>query len=562
MLRLTQTFGAHAGRVIDLEREVIRFGRLPDNEVAFDPHADLDASGRHAEIRREGPQYVLVDSGSRNGTLVAGRRITRHILNGGEEIEFGVGGPRVRIEMLSPPRGAVTSAAAPIGVETAAATPVAIKSSPPSPNDSISPVQGPRPTPPPSPFSVQAQVPLHAPPPQGVPPPIGLPAMPAVPMPAPQAPAMSPSAPGGGEEKRFGQRTVGMMIQAALEQADRQRGSGPGANAEMMHAVAAEAAKRSSRGTKILIGLLTILVLIALGGVGGLFWYQRQQEHSLREENVRLQRQLADLDDSDTEERRRLESRIQQINDELSAPQEATGARIAEQNEGAVYLLFAEPTSPNARRLGICSAFAVRADLLATNAHCVTALERAMDRGQRVSAIPNRGGTSLGIARMWRHPMFVPEVPVPSPDVGLIRVTGTTRQQVRIASMPELARLRVGDDLFVYGFPGDVPNANTPVAVLTTGVVGRMTQFDGSDAQFPMRSLISHSAFTNGGLSGSPLFDSEGRVVAINAGNYRGDQRVIDPGTRMGRMLNTESAYAWAVRADLLVQLLQGLPAQ
>lgn len=98
MIRLHQTFGVHAGRCVDLAKERIRFGRLPDNDFAFDAHADLDASGRHAEIVLEGGRYVLVDVGSRNGTFLDGSRIERAPLRGGEEIEFGVGGPRVRVE--------------------------------------------------------------------------------------------------------------------------------------------------------------------------------------------------------------------------------------------------------------------------------------------------------------------------------------------------------------------------------------------------------------------------------------------------------------------------------
>jgi predicted component of type VI protein secretion system len=107
MIRLHQSFGAHAGRRYELAQERIRIGRLPENEVAFDPHADLDASGRHAEIVAEGGAYVLVDVGSRNGTFVDGHRVDRLVLRGGEEIEFGPGGPRVRVELPAPGEGFV-----------------------------------------------------------------------------------------------------------------------------------------------------------------------------------------------------------------------------------------------------------------------------------------------------------------------------------------------------------------------------------------------------------------------------------------------------------------------
>jgi FHA domain len=108
-IRLQQTFGAHAGRVREFDQTVIRIGRLPTNDVAFDPHADLDASGNHAEIRKEARGYVLVDVGSRNGTLVNGQTVQTYALRGGEEIEFGTGGPRIRVEL---PAGAVAAPAA------------------------------------------------------------------------------------------------------------------------------------------------------------------------------------------------------------------------------------------------------------------------------------------------------------------------------------------------------------------------------------------------------------------------------------------------------------------
>jgi hypothetical protein len=121
MIRLTQTFGAHSGRVREFDQDVVRCGRLPTNDFAFDAHADLDASGNHAELRREGARWVVVDAGSRNGTLVNGKPIQRHVLDGNEEIEFGTGGPRVRIEIV---QGAVPAGPIRAPQATAPATPI------------------------------------------------------------------------------------------------------------------------------------------------------------------------------------------------------------------------------------------------------------------------------------------------------------------------------------------------------------------------------------------------------------------------------------------------------
>ncbi len=77
----------------------VRFGRHPECEVSFDPHRDIDASSRHAELRSVDVGWVLVDLGSSNGTYAEGHRITEAAIlrNAPVNIEFGPGGPRVRL---------------------------------------------------------------------------------------------------------------------------------------------------------------------------------------------------------------------------------------------------------------------------------------------------------------------------------------------------------------------------------------------------------------------------------------------------------------------------------
>jgi DNA-binding response OmpR family regulator len=60
-------------------------GRWEDNDVVVD---DRWVSRNHARIRREGERYVLEDLGSRNGTLVNGRRISdQTVLADGDRIQ-------------------------------------------------------------------------------------------------------------------------------------------------------------------------------------------------------------------------------------------------------------------------------------------------------------------------------------------------------------------------------------------------------------------------------------------------------------------------------------------
>ena len=100
MIRIRQTKGADAGRELEFDKDLIRIGRMPDSDVNFDPEVDLDASGRHAEIRNDDGRYLLIDTGSRNGTWLNGRRIKHVALSAGDDIELGRGGPKLKITSL------------------------------------------------------------------------------------------------------------------------------------------------------------------------------------------------------------------------------------------------------------------------------------------------------------------------------------------------------------------------------------------------------------------------------------------------------------------------------
>jgi Protein of unknown function (DUF3662)/FHA domain len=66
------------------ERSVI--GRLEGSDVQI---ADPGASRRHAEVRRDGEDYVLVDLGSTNGTLVNEAPVSERALEDGDRITIG-----------------------------------------------------------------------------------------------------------------------------------------------------------------------------------------------------------------------------------------------------------------------------------------------------------------------------------------------------------------------------------------------------------------------------------------------------------------------------------------
>lgn len=246
MIRIRQTFGAHSGRTREFNQDVVRFGRQPSNDIAFDPHADLDASGNHAELRREAGQWVLVDLGSRNGTLVQGRAIQRHVVRSGDEIEFGTGGPRIKIEIEEPPRR---------GAPTAPPTPLDLG----GPSSSLGSL-GEGPT---------GYAPSSTPAPQWSRSPSSRPSAGSSPL-AP-GPVLTPPA-GGSGDKLYGQRTMDVAVSAARGSSSGSSSGGvmaPADRAAIEEAAARAAESRTRPLTYALIGMSLVLlgVICILGAL-------------------------------------------------------------------------------------------------------------------------------------------------------------------------------------------------------------------------------------------------------------------------------------------------------
>src|SRR5438445_1880495 len=100
MVRLTHLSGSLTGTSSSSPKAVIRIGRGPDCDIRFDAQRDTRVSAHHAEIRFEGNHYVLVDTGSSNGTLVNGKMVKQQKLRSGDRLVFGArGGPEVRFDV-------------------------------------------------------------------------------------------------------------------------------------------------------------------------------------------------------------------------------------------------------------------------------------------------------------------------------------------------------------------------------------------------------------------------------------------------------------------------------
>ncbi|HEX2871982.1 MAG TPA: GGDEF domain-containing protein [Polyangiaceae bacterium] len=81
--------GVQAGQIIGMEHWPFTVGRHPTNSLRIDEDS---ISRSHARIVRNGDEYTVEDLGSRNGTFLAGKRITRAKLEHDSWLQFG---PRV-----------------------------------------------------------------------------------------------------------------------------------------------------------------------------------------------------------------------------------------------------------------------------------------------------------------------------------------------------------------------------------------------------------------------------------------------------------------------------------
>ena len=78
--------GASKVKEFPLERDTALIGRLAGSEVEI---SDPGASRRHAEVRRQGDGFVIVDLGSTNGTLVNDDPVSERALEDGDRITIG-----------------------------------------------------------------------------------------------------------------------------------------------------------------------------------------------------------------------------------------------------------------------------------------------------------------------------------------------------------------------------------------------------------------------------------------------------------------------------------------
>jgi S1-C subfamily serine protease len=91
--------GSRRGRSETFDRDLIRVGTAPGCALRFSAVKDGAVSPNHVQIRFENCDFLLTDLGSSAGTFVNGQQVTEVILQSGDIIEVGRGGPKLRFRV-------------------------------------------------------------------------------------------------------------------------------------------------------------------------------------------------------------------------------------------------------------------------------------------------------------------------------------------------------------------------------------------------------------------------------------------------------------------------------
>jgi hypothetical protein len=320
-------------------------------------------------------------------------------------------------------------------------------------------------------------------------------------LPAPTIP-ISPQVP-----KKYGERTVGMMIQKALAQAGLVRPSGTSKSTKYFEALVERRFKQTSARVKWIIAAAAVLVLIGAGI--GIYFYSTRS--------------------------------IQYIQTTQVNYGDAAGTTVAAANRYAIFLLAGVARDTGIYQ-GFCTAFAVTPTVLATNAHCVkTGEQRFLNP---VAIMNGVEGRAFAIRKMLSHPEY--RDGTISPDIGLVFIHEALSQTVRFATNEELAQVVPGAPMFLYGFPGRLNKVEAPEATFVKGEIGRVTGMDQKPSTFAGNTLLQHSAFSSAGTSGSPIFNTNGHVIGLNAGGYTEDGQVL-------------TGYNFGMRIDLIYPLIRSV---
>ena len=168
---------------------------------------------------------------------------------------------------------------------------------------------------------------------------------------------------------------------------------------------------------------------------------------------------------------------------------------------------------------------AIAPDAIWTNAHVVEAVKEILHELADDEPIPLvvRSGTRLLGSGTYRivgegvtHPDY--DGTPNTEDVGLLRIDGTWEVGLSLIPREFVGDLQVGQPIGTLGFPGELGATGGDARLIATptfkdGVVSALRLRPGGEAPHVE---VQYTFDTTGGTSGSPVFDQNGWVVAVN----------------------------------------------
>ena len=240
-------------------------------------------------------------------------------------------------------------------------------------------------------------------------------------------------------------------------------------------------------------------------------------------------------------------------------------SRIAE----AVYAvgLHFDSSSGDRTYSFIGSGFAAHApDAIWTNAHVVRSLKTNIDQlteaGRNPAPFVVRAGTEVGGSEAYGivgegevHPDY--DGTPATEDVGLLRIDGSWNVGLDLLPRDMVDDLDIGQPVGTLGFPGSLTRLDRdagrpPAATFKDGVVSALRLVDGGEAPHVE---VQYNFDATGGTSGSPVFDHNGWVVAVNHAGIETRAVHVDGGAvRIGI-----GSYDFGIRVDEVWDLIAHL---
>lgn len=500
-----------AGQEQRFKKARLTIGRGPTNDIAFDLLVDKVVSRSHAEIFAEGGRLFIRDRGHHNGTLVDGVRIEGPFeIRSENVVTLGFEGPELSARLAGP--GALVGAQDP--------------------------------------------------------------------------------------NRTVGESTFAMAVEV-LHLANAQRGMKPPkrfVSETMVERKVTEAISLERSRSHRLAYAVGGVCLLTLAMAATTFWYTRRTRSDLRSElNTRTAEissnadrlgdrfdavfdvlgRLKDRQQMTEQQQREFDAQVRRVMSGLESEQqrlrEANASdsiwkELVSRYELSIFMVFGiekgKGDADDQQMIG--TAFAVTPDgWLATNAHVVEEMRKiAKTKNAIQSVFQNKTGIAHRVLEMKTHPGFNGER---SPDVALIKIETTERlRPMELASETELRELSAGTHIGTLGFPGELQEQYLAhsdkennrlrgvVATFKDGWIGRITGYTGENTEFERAKRIQHSASLTGGTSGSPMFLSDGKVIAINNAGLDYHNRPEDSSSRPV----IPALIGYAVRIDELFPLL------